>query len=140
MEVKFLFKVFNQSIEFSTKGEIDFIDLTKRVQEEVTKSQVKNGIAHIFAPHATGIIVLTEFDWNLLEDIKVILEKLIPKRTSYSHPSNAHSHLRSMFLPPDKTLPVIDGKLVLGTWQSLLFVDTDVHPRRRTVMIQVLGE
>lgn len=127
-------------MEFSTKGEIDFIDLTEEVQETVFKSQVKNGIVHVFAPHATGVIVLTEHDWNLLKDIKVMLEKLIPKQTSYSHPSNAHSHLRSMFLPPDKTLPVIDGKLVLGTWQSILFVETDVYPRRRTVIIQVLGE
>jgi len=127
-------------MEFSTKGEIDFIDLTEEVQETVFKSQVKNGIVHVFAPHATGVIVLTEHDWNLLVDIKRMLEKLIPKQTSYSHPSNAHSYLRSMFLPPDKTLPVIDGKLVLGTWQSLLFVETDVHPRRRTVIIQVLGE
>jgi len=127
-------------MEFSTKGEIDFIDLTEEVQETVSKSHMKNGIVHIFAPHATGVIVLTENDWNLLKDIKIMLEKLIPKQTSYSHPSNAHSHLRSMFLPPDKTLPVIDGKLVLGTWQSILFVETDVYPRRRTVIIQVLGE
>lgn len=133
-------KVFNQTIEFSTRGEIDFKDLTEKVQEAVSKSQVQDGIVHVFAPHATGVIVLTEHDWNLLEDIKEVLEKLIPKQAPHRHPSNAHSHLRSMFLPPDKTLPVIDGKLVLGTWQSLLFVETDVHPRRRTVIIQVLGE
>jgi len=133
-------KVFNESIEFSTKGEIDFVDLTEKVQETVSKSQVKNGIVHVFAPHATGVIVLTEHDWNLLEDIKTTLERLMPKQGGYRHPSNAHSHLRSMFLPPDRTLPLIDGKLVLGTWQSLLFVETDVYPRRRTVIIQVLGE
>lgn len=133
-------KVFNQSLEFSTKGEIEFIDLTNEVHKMVTKSQVKNGMVHVFAPHATGVIVLTERDWNLLEDIKRTLEKLIPKNTSYRHPSNAHSHLRSMFLSPDKTLPIIDGKLVLGTWQSLLYIETDVHPRRRTVIIQVLGD
>ena len=133
-------KVFNRTIEFSTRGEIDFIDLTEKVQKVVSKSQIKDGIVHIFAPHATGVIVLTEHDWNLLEDIKEVLKKLIPKQAPYHHPSNAHSHLRSMFLPPDKTLPIIDGKLVLGTWQSLLFVETDVHQRRRTVIIQVLGE
>lgn len=133
-------KVFNQSLEFSTKGEIEFIDLTNEVHKMVTKSQVKNGMVHVFAPHATGVIVLTEHDWNLLEDIKRILEKLIPKNMPYRHPSNAHSHLRSMFLSPDKTLPVIDGKLVLGTWQSLLYIETDVHPRRRTVIIQVFGD
>jgi secondary thiamine-phosphate synthase enzyme len=133
-------KVFNQSVELSTKGEIDFVDLTEKVQKVVSKSKVRNGIVHVFAPHATGVIVLTEHDWNLLEDIKNTLEKLIPKQVSYRHPSNAHSHLRSMFLPPDRTLPVIDGRLVLGTWQSLLFVETDVRPRQRTVIIQVLGE
>jgi len=133
-------KIFSQTIEFSTQGEIEFIDLTEKVQKVVSASQVKNGIAHVFAPHATGVIILTEHDWNLLEDIKSMLEKLIPKKSSYRHPSNAHSHLRSMFLPPDRTVPVINGKLVLGTWQSLLFVETDVHPRQRTVIVQVLGE
>jgi secondary thiamine-phosphate synthase enzyme len=133
-------KVFNENLEFSTKGEIDFIDLTERVREIVSKSQVTNGIVHVFAPHATGVIVLTENDWNLLEDIKRILEKLVPKEAAYRHPSNAHSHLRSMFLPPDKTLPVIEGRVTLGSWQSLLYVETDVHPRRRTVIVQVFGE
>ena len=133
-------KVFNQSIEFSTKGEIDFIDLTERAQALVSKSQVKSGIAHVFAPHATGIIIITEDDWNLLEDIKKALEKLIPKQAQYRHPSNAHSHLRSILFSPDKTLPIIDGRLALGTWQSLFYVETDVHPRQRTVIIQILGE
>ncbi len=133
-------KVINHTIELSTKGEIDFVDLTKSVQKLVSQSDVKNGLAHVFAPHATGVIVLTENDWNLLADIRTALETWVPKHASYHHPSNAHSHLRSMLLPPDRTLPVIDGKLVLGTWQSLLFVETDVHPRRRKIIIQILGE
>ncbi len=133
-------RIFNQGIDFSTKGEIDFIDLTENVQKIVSKSQVKNGIVHIFAPHATGVIILTEYDWNLLEDIRKTLEELTPKQKQYQHPSNAHSHLRSVFLAPDKTLPIIDGKLVLGIWQSVLFVEVDVHPRQRKVIIQVLGE
>ena len=116
------------------------MDITRRVEGIVQESQVKNGIAHIFAPHATGVLVLTEHDRNLLEDIKRILEKLIPRQGSYSHPSNAHSHLRSMFLSPDKILPIRDNKLVLGTWQSLLFIETDVHPRHRSLIISVLGE
>ena len=133
-------KIFNESSTFSTKGEIDFIDLTNRVQEAVRKSGVKNGLAHVFAPHATGIIVLIEYESGLLKDIKNALEKLIPKRALYQHPANAHSHLRSMFLCPDRTLPVVDGRVVLGTWQSLVFIETDVYPRRRTVIVQVMGE
>jgi secondary thiamine-phosphate synthase enzyme len=134
------FKVFNVRRVFSTNGEIDFVDLTDEVQEIVNKSGIKSGLVHVFAPHATGILVLTENDYALLNDIKAFLEETAPKRRGYQHPSNAHSHLRSMLLPPDKTLPVIDGRVEFGTWQSLLFVETDVYPRKRTVIIQVLGE
>jgi secondary thiamine-phosphate synthase enzyme len=134
------FRVINHIYSFSTKGEIDFIDLTSKVQETVSRSGVKNGLVHIFAPHATGILILTENEYGLLKDIKNFLEKIIPKRGGYMHPSNAHSHLRSMLLPPDKTLPIIDGRVEFGTWQSLIFVETDIHPRKRTVIIQVMGE
>ena len=134
------FKVVNKSFSFSTKGEIDFVDLTDKVQEVVAESGVSNGIVHIFAPHATGILVLTENDYALLNDIKAFLEEIVPKRRAYQHPSNAHSHLRSMLLPPDKTLPVIDGSVEFGTWQSLLFVETDVYPRQRNLIMQVIGE
>jgi len=133
-------KIFSKSIEFTTKGEIDFIDLSEKAQEAVSEAHVANGMAHVFAPHATGIVILTEYDPGLLEDIKRTLERLVPRRASYNHPSNAHSHLRSVLLPPDRTLPILNGKLALGTWQSLLFVETDVHPRRRTVIVQILGE
>jgi secondary thiamine-phosphate synthase enzyme len=85
-------------------------------------------------------LILTENDGALLEDIKVFLEELVPKNAEYQHPSNAHSHLRSMVLPPDKTLPVIDGQVEFGTWQSLLFVETDVYSRERSIIIQVIGE
>ncbi len=134
------FKVFNTTHNFQTKGEIEFVDLTDKVHEAVAQSGVRNGIIHVFAPHATGILILTESEYNLLNDIKALLEKLIPKRGAYDHPSNAHSHLRSMLLPPDKTLPIIDGRVEFGTWQALVFVETDVPSRRRTVIIQVIGE
>jgi secondary thiamine-phosphate synthase enzyme len=134
------FKVVNKIYKFNTRGEIDFVDLSNKVQKEVVDSEIRNGIVHVFSPHATGIIVLTENDDALLEDIKVFLEELVPKHMQYQHPSNAHSHLRSMILPPDKTLPIVNGIVEFGTWQSLLFVETDVYPRERTVIIQVMGE
>lgn len=134
------FKVVNKTYKFTTRGEIDFIDLSDKVQEEVSNSQIKNGIVHVFAPHATGILILTENDPALLGDIKIFLEEVAPKLGEYEHPSNAYSHLRSMLLPPDKTLPIIDGRVEFGTWQSLLFVETDVYPRTRTLIIQVLGQ
>ena len=134
------FKVYNTTYSFSTKGEIEFIDLTDKVQEAVSRSGIRNGIVHVFAPHATGVLILTENEYGLLNDIRALLERLVPKGAGYMHPSNAHSHLRSVLLPPDKTLPVVDGRVEFGTWQSLVFVETDVHPRRRTGIIQVIGE
>lgn len=133
-------KVFSESFSFSTRGEIDFIDLTGKVEAAVRKSGVENGLVHVFAPHATGILILTEYEPSLESDIKNFLERMVPKRGSYQHPSNAHSHLRSMLLSPDKTLPIVDGHVALGTWQSLIFVETDVYPRQRTVIVQVIGE
>jgi len=134
------FKVVNKIYKFTTRGEIDFVDLSDEVQKEIADSEIRNGIVHVFSPHATGILVLTENDDALLEDIKVFLEELAPKHKQYQHPSNAHSHLRSMVLPPDKTLPIVNGGIEFGTWQSLLFVETDVYPRERTLIIQIMGE
>ena len=134
------FKFFNTTFEFSTKGEIEFVDLTDKLQAAVAKSGVRNGLAHVFAPHATGVLVLTENEHGLLEDIKEFLKDIVPKNRGYWHASNAHAHLRSMLFPPDRTVPVVDSHAELGTWQSLMFVETDVHPRRRTVVIQVIGE
>ncbi|MCK5628660.1 secondary thiamine-phosphate synthase enzyme YjbQ [Candidatus Bathyarchaeota archaeon] len=134
------FKIINIHHKFSTRGEIDFIDLTDKVEEVVFKSGIKNGVIHVFAPHATGVLILTERDYSLLNDIRVFLEEIVPKNSKYDHPSNAHSHIRSMLLPPDKTLPIIDGKVEFGTWQALLFVETDVYPRNRTIIFQVMGE
>jgi secondary thiamine-phosphate synthase enzyme len=133
-------KVFNETLSFSTRGEIEFIDISDKVQEVVEKSGITNGLAHVFAPHATGVLILTEYEPSLLNDIKKTLERLAPRHASYEHPSNAHAHLRSILMSPDRTLPLIDGRIVLGTWQSLVFVETDVHPRQRTLIVQVLGE
>lgn len=134
------FGVFNVTFELTTKGEIEFIDLTDRIQVIVAESGIRNGIVHVFAPHATGAIILTENERRLMKDISSLLDTVAAKNQEYSHPSNAHSHLRSMLLPPDKTIPVIDGHAKLGTWQSLIFVETDVYPRKREIIVQVMGE
>jgi secondary thiamine-phosphate synthase enzyme len=134
------FKIVNKQVTFNTQGPVTFIDLTDQVEQAVADSNIRNGLVHVFAPHATGVLILTENDPALLEDIKAFLEALAPANGDYQHPSNAHAHLRSVLLQPDRSLPIIDGKVALGTWQSLMFVETDVYPRRRTVAIQILGE
>ncbi len=134
------FRVFNVTRSFSTRGEVEFVDLSDWVREVVGESGVRNGLVHVFAPHATGVLILTENEDGLLDDVRRFLERLVPKGARYDHPSNAYAHLRSILFPPDRTLPVVDGRVGFGAWQSLLFVETDVHPRRRTVVFQVIGE
>ncbi len=112
------FKVVNKRYSFSTRGEIEFVDLTDKVQEAVSASGIRNGVVHVFAPHATGILILTEKDYALLNDIKAFLEEIVPKRGAYQHPSNAHAHLRSMLLPPDKTLP--SDRWASGVWNMAI--------------------
>jgi len=97
------FKVVSTRYQFVTKAAIDFVDLTDEVQEIVANSGIRNGLVHIFAPHATGILILTENNPALLVDIKNFLKETVPKHKEYQHPPNAHAHLRSMLLPPDKT-------------------------------------
>ena len=134
--MKFFFSSFN----FKTDGEIQFIDITDQIQEIVEKSKIHQGMVFVFSPHATGAIILNENDQPLLDDFKDLLERLIPKSGSYRHPINAHSHLRSIFMEPSKAIPVKDGRLALGTWQSIIWVEVDTRPRTRTVMVTVLGD
>lgn len=133
-------KVFNFTYSFSTQSEGEFVDLTDIVQEVAAKSGVRNGLIHAFAPHATGVLILTENDPALLEDIRIFVEKTVSASAHYNHPSNAHSHLRSILFAPDRTVPLLDGRAAFGTWQALLFMENDVRPRRRSVIFQVVGE
>lgn len=131
--------MFNRSLTFLTKGYLEFIDITEKVREVAVCSQVRNGLVQVFAPHATGILILTENEPCLLQDIRALLQNLTPRNGSYSHMVNAYAHLRSVLLPPEKTLPLVDGQIPFGTWQSLMFVETDVRPRERKVIVQILG-
>ncbi len=134
------FKVYTTQLNFSTRGEIEFVDLTSQIQEVAKDSGIREGIIHVFAPHATGVLILTENDEPLLNDIKRFLEQILPRSKNYGHPHNAHAHIRSILLAPDKTLPVINGAVLLGTWQSIFFVETDTYPRKRTIVLQVIGQ
>ncbi len=133
-------RVFTSTFSFKTRGEVDFVDITDDVQEIVEESGIRDGIAVVFAPHATGAIIINENDPSLLEDLRNTLERIIPRRAGYRHPVNAHSHLRSILMEPSKVLPVIGGSLALGTWQSIIWVEVDTHPRTRKVIVTVLGD
>jgi secondary thiamine-phosphate synthase enzyme len=104
----------------------------------VRASQIKNGICHIHSGHTTSAIVVNENESNLLEDFFKLLSSWI-SRTGWSHGANAHSHLKSLIIGNSRTLPVLQGSLDLGTWQSVFFLEMD-GPRRRQVTVTVIGE
>jgi secondary thiamine-phosphate synthase enzyme len=128
-----------------TRGLNDIIDITDKVSEMVEKSKVKDGICLISCPGATVGITTIEYDPNLLEDFKEFLEKIAPSNRPYHHDEtwgdkNAHSHLRSALIKPFLTVPMEDGKLVLGTWQQIVIIDFDNRPREREIIVKIIGQ
>ena len=136
-------KVVTKELRFSTKGEIDLVDITREVERIVEESGIENGQVLVFVPGATGAIVTIEHESGLLEDFKRALKELVPKGKGYLHDridDNAHSHLRATLLGASECFPIVDGRLVRGTWQQIFFVELNVIPRHRRVIVQVMGE
>ena len=132
-------KFFSDSFTFSTRGEFDFVDLSGKVNNIIKKSGIQEGLALIYAGHATGAIVITEYEHDLKKDIQDFLQKLIPSDRNYHHPANAFAHLRSMILTPSKMVPIKNRRLSLGTWQSVFWVETERRSRNRKVEVHVVG-
>ena len=126
-----------------TRGFNDVIDITDRISEIVEKSKIKDGLCLISCPGSTAGLTTIEYDPNLLEDFKEFLEKIIPSDRAYRHDrtwgdKNAPSHIRSALIKPFLTVPIEDGKLVLGTWQQITFLDFDNRPRDREIFVKVM--
>lgn len=141
-------KINNERIEIVTHGNTELIDITGKVKEIVkSKSKSKSGdvdsgICVIFTKHTTSGIIINENEAGLKSDILALLNALIPKGKGYLHDridDNAHSHLRSVVLGSSVTVPIEKGDLVLGTWQSIFFVECD-GPRRREIHVKAIKE
>ncbi len=127
----------------STKGFNDIIDITSMVEEAVKKSKAQDGLCLISSPGSTVGLTTIENDPNLLEDFKEFLEKLVPSNRLYHHDEtwgdkNAHSHIRSALIKPFLTIPIENGELVLGQWQSLMLLDFDNRPRNREILVKII--
>ena len=137
--------VYTGNIRFSTQGEIEVRDITTEVSEIVTKSGLKNGIVCVFVPGATGAITTIEYEDGLVFDIKSAFKRLIPKDMEYRHElrwhdGNGHSHIRASILGPSISVPIKDSRLILGTWQQIIFLEFDNKPHNRNLTVQVVGE
>ena len=128
-----------REIEVKTSKEFEIVDITHSIEEIVKESGVKEGIAVIFTKHTTTSLIINENEPRLLRDIERLFKWLVPKDGRYAHNSidrNAHSHLRAILMNPSLTVPIEDGKLFLGTWQSILFIELD-GPRIRKVLVKI---
>lgn len=137
--------VHTENIELETRGEVQIIDITDMVERAVERSKVREGIALVFVPGSTGAITTIEYEPGLLHDLPEALERLFPRGIVYQHherwhDGNGHSHVRASFMKPDLCVPVTSGSLELGTWQQIVFVELDNKPRRRRIVVKVVGE
>jgi len=138
-------RVVSRRIRFSTRGNVDIVNLTERVVRNLEETGLERGIVNIFVPGATAAVTTMEYEPGLVEDFPSVIEQLVPREKTYLHDEthldrNAHSHLRASLLGPSLTIPFEKGELILGTWQQIIFVDFDNRPRKREVIIQIVGE
>ena len=137
--------VITRTIQLRTRGDADMLDITQEVAREVGCSGVNSGIVTIFAPSATSGLTTIEYESGALADLKQVFDEVVPENREYRHnlrwgDGNGHSHVRAALLGPSLTVPFSDGRLLLGTWQHVTYIDFDNRPRRRELILQILGE
>jgi len=135
-------KFYSKEITISTERLYQLIDITREVERIVAESGIKNGLCLVYAPHATAAIIANEHESGLMEDILKSIKKLYPRGAGWRHDlidDNAAAHLGSAFIGADRVFPVINGRLVRGTWQNIFLVEMDGPRYKRRVLICVLG-
>lgn len=138
-------KIHREELELSTSADTDIHDLTHEVERVIAVSGVCDGQVLVFTPGSTAAITTIEFESGAVADFKRLLERLAPSGGEYAHnqrwgDGNGYSHVRAALVGPSLTVPVAGGRLVHGTWQQIILCDFDNRPRRRRVVVQVMGE
>ena len=136
-------KVHVETITLSTSRRFELIDITHRVEQIVERSGVKNGICLVFAPHATAAIVANEHEAGLMQDILEAIKEHFPPSKPWRHnviDDNAHAHVASALIGADRVFPVVNGRLVRGTWQNIFLVEMDGPRSVRRIVVVVMGE
>ncbi len=135
----------SHTLKIRTHREGEVVDITRHVQDIVNDSKVSDGVAFLFVPGSTAALTTIEYEPGLVSDFPAALDRLVPKNISYErekrwHDGNGHSHVKAALLGPDLAVPFQKRKLLLGTWQQIVFVELDVRPRDRKVVVQLIGD
>lgn len=136
--------IFNDTFTINTKGFCDTVDITDKVIRIVEQSGIENGLLTVFCSGSTAAITTIEYEPGVIKDLQRVLEKIVPSNVSYEHDKrwgdgNGFSHVRAALMKPSLSIPCIEGKLSLGTWQQIVFIDFDNRERHRKIVVQVLG-
>ena len=137
--------IFSETISLSTKGFSDILDITDHVDAVIDRSRIENGLVTVFCPGSTGAVTTIEYESGVLRDLQEAIEKIVPSNIPYDHDrrwgdGNGFSHVRAALMKPSLTIPLIKGRLTLGTWQQIVFIDFDNRRRERNILVQVMGE
>ena len=137
--------VITKKIKINTKGDTDIIDITSQVTSIVSKASINNGLVTIFVSGSTGALSTVEYEPGLVQDLKKLFEKIAPKAGTYQHnlrwhDGNGYAHVRATLMGPSISVPFVNGKMELGTWQQIIFIDFDNRPRSREIVVQVIGD
>jgi secondary thiamine-phosphate synthase enzyme len=132
-------------IFLTTRGNTDIIDITQQVSECIQSSTLLNGLVTVFCPSSTSGVTTIEYEPGVLQDLNQLFDKIVPKDYSYQHneawhDGNGHSHVRAALLKASITIPLVNGRMTLGTWQQIVFIDFDTRPRKRDIIVQIIGE
>jgi secondary thiamine-phosphate synthase enzyme len=133
------------SIHVQTHGDADVVDVTGQLLTAVRDSGLHNGIVTLFTPSSTSALTTIEYESGCVSDLRRLFDEIANPDQHYAHNArwgdgNGHSHVRAALLGPSLTVPFVDGRLTLGTWQQIIFVDFDNRPRRRELVVQIIGE
>jgi secondary thiamine-phosphate synthase enzyme len=132
-------------IEIDTLGRNEMVDITDGVRGIVGRSDITDGHVLIFVPGSTGALSTIEYEPGLIKDLPEMMERMIPEKKYYHHnetwhDGNGHSHLRATLVGPSLTVPFENRRLILGTWQQIVFLEFDNKPHRRRIAVQLMGE
>ena len=137
--------VHHLEIQLSTRGDGEMQDLTRKVSELITTTEIADGMVLVFIPGSTAGVTTIEYEPGLLQDFPAAMERLAPRKLDYAHDrrwhdGNGHAHVRASVLGPSLTVPIRGGELALGTWQQIVLVDFDNRARQRRVLVTIMGE
>jgi len=132
-------------IRLDTHGNADMIDITHQVANLVADSEMANGLVTIFCPSSTSGLTTIEFESGALNDLRRLYDEMVDPDRFYEHNArwgdgNGHAHVRSALVGPSLSVPIVSGRLTLGTWQQIVYIDFDNRPRQRRLIVQVMGE